>query len=431
MTRNIAQAYLMAALAASLTLMLVFFPDASLEAARKGLGLFTDVVFPSLLPFFILSEVMLGLGVVHFIGVLFEPFMRPVFNVPGEGAFALSMGLAAGYPMDAVITGRFRRMNLCNRVEGERLLAFTNTADPLFIFGAVAVGMFGMAALGPVLALAHYLSALGVGLIFRYHAYRTPPTINQAKRSNGHIVSRAAHALVRAKDEDARPLGKLLGDSVNESIKTLFMICGFIMLFSAFVAISEKIGLAEIIGWPFVALFNAVGIDLSLVSSAVAGFFEIDLGTVAAAQSSAPFVQKALIAGAIIAWSGLSVHGQVASVITGTDIRMGPYFLARLFHAALAGIITFLLVPVMLGPTPVADVVAPLLPVLGGPGAFSANLLRGTILAAGVPLGLALVGAFFSLVVRPIARSAGPGRRASRSGSRRAYRPGFSRRRWF
>ena len=40
------------------------------------------------------------MGVVHFLGVLLEPLMRPLFNVPGVGAFALSMGLAAGYPMD-------------------------------------------------------------------------------------------------------------------------------------------------------------------------------------------------------------------------------------------------------------------------------------------------------------------------------------------
>ena len=116
----------------ALTLSLVIYPKEAFEAATTGMQIFWSIVFPSLLPFFVLSEIMLGLGVVHFIGVLFEPLMRPLFGVPGVGAFALSMGLAAGYPMDAVITGKFRRARLCNRVEGERLLAFTNTADPIF-----------------------------------------------------------------------------------------------------------------------------------------------------------------------------------------------------------------------------------------------------------------------------------------------------------
>ena len=49
-------------------------------------------------PFFAMSEIMIGLGVVHFMGVLVEPIMRPVFRIPGEGAFAVVMGLASGYP---------------------------------------------------------------------------------------------------------------------------------------------------------------------------------------------------------------------------------------------------------------------------------------------------------------------------------------------
>ena len=120
-----------AAAAVLLTLSLVIYPQAAVQAAKDGLSLFLNVVFASLLPFFILSDIMLGLGVVHFIGVLFEPLMRPLFNVPGEGAFALSMGLGAGYPMDAVITGKFRRANLCSQVEGEPMVAFSNTADPI------------------------------------------------------------------------------------------------------------------------------------------------------------------------------------------------------------------------------------------------------------------------------------------------------------
>ena len=167
--RSRLQAYLMAFGAVFITVAMVQYPKVAFDAAIMGLNLWWNVVFPSLLPFFILSDILMGLGVVHFIGILLEPLMRPVFNVPGIGAFALSMGLASGYPMDAVITCKFRKNNLCTAVEAERLLSFTNTADPLFMFGAVAVGMFGMPELGATLALAHYLSSLIVGVIFRFH----------------------------------------------------------------------------------------------------------------------------------------------------------------------------------------------------------------------------------------------------------------------
>ena len=45
----------------------------------------------------------MGMGVVHFIGVLMEPLMRPLFNVPGTGAFVLAMGIASGYPLGAAL----------------------------------------------------------------------------------------------------------------------------------------------------------------------------------------------------------------------------------------------------------------------------------------------------------------------------------------
>ena len=97
-----------------------------------------------LLPFFVFSHVLIGLGVVHFLGVLLEPIMRPLFNVPGTGSFVLAMGLASGFPLGAVLTNKLRQDRLCSKVEAERLLSFTNTADPLFMFGAVAVGMLSL-----------------------------------------------------------------------------------------------------------------------------------------------------------------------------------------------------------------------------------------------------------------------------------------------
>ncbi|MCE5286924.1 MAG: sporulation integral membrane protein YlbJ, partial [Pelosinus sp.] len=82
--------YFIAFSAVLITLAMVVYPKDAFDSAITGLNLWWNVVFPSLLPFFVLSEILMGLGVVHFIGVLLEPLMRPLFNVPGIGAFALS-----------------------------------------------------------------------------------------------------------------------------------------------------------------------------------------------------------------------------------------------------------------------------------------------------------------------------------------------------
>jgi len=325
-----------------LTLSLVMYPEQGFQAGMSGMQVFWDVVFPSLLPFFILSELLLGVGVVHALGVLLEPLMRPLFKVPGVGAFSLSMGLAAGYPMDAVIASKFRKNKMCTRVEGERLIAFTNTADPLFLFGAVAVGMFHSPELGTLLALSHYVAALLVGVMYRFHGMGQKyheEDVREEKRQ-GNIFKRAFSELMRAREQDGRPLGKLLGDAVSESMRTLFMICGFIMFFAVLVKILSLTGVVSVLAVPLHGVFAMLGLDASLVTPFIAGLFEIDIGAAAAASTYAPLVEQLIVVSFIIGWSGFAVHAQVASVLGGTDIRMKPYFFARFLHGLIAAGLT-------------------------------------------------------------------------------------------
>lgn len=331
--------YLIAFSAVLVTLAMVAYPKDAFDSAIMGLNLWWNVVFPSLLPFFVLSEILMGLGVVHFIGVLLEPLMRPLFNVPGIGAFALSMGLASGYPMDAVITSKFRANKMCSEVEAERLLSFTNTADPLFMFGAVAVGMFGMPELGVTIALAHYLASLLVGVIFRFHGRSRDNKDNQTM-PGGNLFIRALRALYKARQEDRRTLSEIFGDAVKSSMNTILLIGGFIMVFSVLIKVLALIGITSILESVFAAALSIIGWSASLAPALVSGLLELDLGALAASQADAPLNQKVAIASAIIAWSGLSVHGQVASIVIQSGIRIIPYMIARVLHAIIAAILT-------------------------------------------------------------------------------------------
>lgn len=329
-----------------LTLALVVFSEHGYHATVGALKLFFEVVFPSLLPFFILSDVLLATGMVHFLGVLFEPLMRPLFNVPGVGSFVFSMGLAAGYPMDAVLTAKFRNQGLCTKVEAERLLAFTNSADPLFIFGAVAVGMFGQPALGAALALAHYTSGLTVGLIYRFYGRSADAPAEKMATSSprASLLRRATDQLYRARLEDGRPMGRVVNEAIAESIATLFMIMSFIVLFAVVLKVMDAAGILGVLGTPLGTVYQWMGLSTKLVDPTLRGLMEIDLGSAAAAAAHAPLLQTLMVVSGIIAWSGLSVHGQVASVLTGTDISMKPYFVARFLHAVLAALFTVVFV---------------------------------------------------------------------------------------
>ncbi|WP_029420344.1 sporulation integral membrane protein YlbJ [Alicyclobacillus macrosporangiidus] len=378
---------------------LVVYPKPGFEAGIAGLRVFWDVVFPSLLPFFILSELMLGLGVVHGLGILLEPLMRPLFSVPGIGAFALSMGLAAGYPMDAVITARFRESGMCTRIEGERLLAFTNTADPLFMISAVAVGMFKSPELGILIAVAHYISAFVVGVSFKFWGRGKGESPKAETKAQGNIFIRALREIPRARAEDGRPFGKLLREAVTESMMTLFMICGFIVFFAVMIEILHLSGILALLGLPVAAVYHLLGVHSSLVNPTLAGLLEIDIGSAqAAAVSNAPLLQRVAIVSGIVAWSGLAVHAQVASVITNTDIRMFPYFLARFAHGVLAAILTLVLWAFGLG-KPASAALAQAVPVFASFRAASEGAPWWQVMALGLTTWVWLLGGLLLLSV--------------------------------
>src|SRR5699024_884218 len=89
---------------AFITAAIIFFPEQAFEASIHGLHTWWEIVFPSLLPFFIMAELLISFGIVQFFGVLFEPIMRPIFNVPGAGSFAWILGMVSGFPSGAKIT---------------------------------------------------------------------------------------------------------------------------------------------------------------------------------------------------------------------------------------------------------------------------------------------------------------------------------------
>src|SRR5699024_10289589 len=152
-----------------LTSCLIIFPQDAFEASVRGFSVWAEIVFPSLLPFFIISELMITFGVVPFIGIILEPIMRPLFRVPGAGGFAWVLGMASGYPAGAKISVQLRNKNAISQIEAERLNAFTNASSPLFIFGAIAVGFLNDATTGLLIAASHYGGNLIVGLCMRFY----------------------------------------------------------------------------------------------------------------------------------------------------------------------------------------------------------------------------------------------------------------------
>ena len=214
------------------------------------------------------------------------------------------------------------------------------------MIGAVAVGMFAQPELGLILALAHYLSCLVVGFTMRFYNPSTnnQNTIVQDDSSEANILTRAFKKLYQAQREDGRSFGQLLGDSIKESVNTLLLIGGFIIFFSVLTQILADVGFTKLISTLLSIILQPLNIKRAMILPLIGGLFEITNGSNLASQAAAPLNQQLIITSGIIAWSGLSVHAQVMTMINETDLRIKPYLWARVLHGILASLITYLLI---------------------------------------------------------------------------------------
>lgn len=324
------------------TISILINPMESFNAASDGLKTWFNIVCPSLLPFFIGSELLVTLGIVNFLGVLLEPIMRPVFNVPGCGSFPFIMSITSGYPVGAKIVSQIYENKMCTKEEAQRMLSFCSTSGPLFMTGAVAIGMLNSGRSGLVIAFSNYLGAIAVGIIFRFYRYRcrTPHFFE------GNILKKALKSLQESYNKEKRPFGLLLSESVKNSVNTLLMVGGLIILFSVIIKLLNSWGVISASANILYIMLSPLRVDKQLLMPAASGLFEITIGSKLVASSGATMAQKIIAISSIIAWSGFSVHAQAAGILSSTDLSIGIYMLSKLLHALTAGIFAYIIISI-------------------------------------------------------------------------------------
>ncbi|MDK2806232.1 MAG: hypothetical protein PWQ94_1396 [Thermoanaerobacterium sp.] len=326
---------------------IIVFPKNSLSAAKAGINLWLFTVFPALLPFFIGSELLLQLGFVKTIGKFLEPIMRPLFNVSGNGAFAMAVGYTSGYPVGAQVIKRLWEEKLLNTSEAERLMTFCNNSGPLFMLGVVAMGMFSNSKIGYIIMLSNYLGSFATGIIFRRHR------IKEENRGNFNLSKGSENKSNYININ----FGEILGNAVKTSMNTMIVIGGYIIAFSVLIEFLKVYGLINIIGKILAPVFEIMGFNKNLIAGYISGLMEITIGSSLISQATAPLFQKVILVSSILAWGGFSTHGQVIGVINSTKINYFPYFIAKIIHSFMAALFSYIFLKfINIGETSVSEV---------------------------------------------------------------------------
>lgn len=273
---------------AALGLLLARSAEAA-QAVRDGLALCAGSVIPALFPFLAVSGLLTALDV----GA--SPALGPLARLLGcsrAGARAFLLGLVGSYPVGARTVAQLYREKRISRREACRLLLFSNNCGPAFILGVAGLGCFGSLRAGVLLWGVHILAALVIALAL-------PRGPAEPSERPGSVPARP-------------PLVPALIAAVRDAAGTMVYICGFVVF--------------------FLVLLRVLGRVTGLSHPVLSGAVELTQGILALPHTRRGFVWAA----GLLGWGGLSVHGQSAAVLSGTDLPMGPYLAAKAAHAAVS-----------------------------------------------------------------------------------------------
>lgn len=320
----------------SFTICLILFSNSNLSAAKSGLKLWANSVVPSLFPFFVATELLSHTNIVNLLGKSLNKIMKPLFNVRGEGSFALIMGIISGYPIGAKIATQFRENNVCSKEECERLLSFTNNSGPLFIIGTVGISMFGSSTIGLLLFITHILACITVGILFRFWKYNKKD-FNYNYNKN--------YKMNKNNNLSFSSLGEVIGNSITNSISTIMMIGGFVVLFSVVISILNSSKVISVLSLLLVPLFNMLNIPTSFIAPLLTGIVEITNGLSIISNIPIKAISVNIVfASFLLGFGGISILLQVFSVISKSDLSIKPYIIGKLLQGTLASLYTYILI---------------------------------------------------------------------------------------
>ena len=216
---------LLLSLFTALTLSMLLESEKAFSLSLAGLNLWFEKMIPTLLPFMILSGILIRMNLSDSFARLFAPLLRPVFRLSDSCLYVLVIGFLCGFPMGARVTAESLQHGKLSKREASLMLAFCNNIGPIYFSGCVLT-LFPAAK--PLSFWAGmYLLPLLYGLFLRRMVYRDIPCpVPAAGRCVLSSASRASSAL------SGRSLMAQTQEAVTSALVSQASLGGYMILFN-------------------------------------------------------------------------------------------------------------------------------------------------------------------------------------------------------
>ena len=299
---------------------LVIFPDKYIKSCFDGLILYTTTVMPSLLPFFFLTQLLTLTGVLNSVSTRSSKITLPLLNCGGLSLYAYLMSIISGYPIGSRIVYDLYKSGLISKGESTKIGLLASTSGPLFIIGAVGIGMFNNKIYGFIMYLSHILSAIIVAIIFRNYGDK-PKNYNDFTKTS---VSPT-----------------FLYDSIYNAVISVLIVGGFVSIFYVFAQILNDFKII----YPLEKLFNIIltpfKTDTLTAKFISIGVIETTTGIKGLSTLESGILNPSL-ATAIISFGGISILMQSLVYLQRASVKPLTFIFGKILHAIISFFICFI-----------------------------------------------------------------------------------------
>lgn len=204
----------------SVLLFLFCCPAPALAASSAGLHLWFDTLLPTLLPFLILSGILIRADMIRPLVSLISPVFSRLLGISPGGTYALFMGFLCGCPMGAKILGDLLAKGQIQKAEAQYLLSFCNNLSPSFIVTYLLIGQLK----SPELILPTVLILYGAPILY---GLCTNPGYRRRKNTEKPADDPEKYSPV------PEPVSFSMVDGcITDAVLTMVRIGGYVILFS-------------------------------------------------------------------------------------------------------------------------------------------------------------------------------------------------------
>ena len=193
--------------------------------AKNGLSICFNVIIPSLFIFMVFSSFSKKTGIIDSFGKLISPFTKIVMKADEKLSGAIFLSMIGGYPVGGKVFSEMVKNKEIDLALCERILPFCINAGPSFLISSVGVLMYGSLKVGFFLYLSQVITSI---LMIRIFLMFNPSTKKNSKNSFKKIETSVPNAFCEA---------------VSESVNSIIGLSGYIILFSAIIAVLKERGI--------------------------------------------------------------------------------------------------------------------------------------------------------------------------------------------